>query len=277
MGARRQRRRIGRELAWLRLQDFLNGLRLGHFRLHRRLLGHLREQRKHWKGSYVQGYFYQGLEELGIAGAKPTGYRFTQYDVDEILKDADVLDIGSNTGFVSVYCAKLARSVTGVELNPYLNRMARETAQYLGLTNVDFVESDFRDYRTDRKFDVVLSLSNHHTIDGNLDLGFEQHMSRIADLLRPGGVMLFESHNVFGPGVGGVGDDGDMDAKVSVMSRYFRIERYRMVRKFLKHSDIDKLFIVARRSEAPTGIDFDLKRARTRYDWTSCPETAARA
>lgn len=256
------------EVIWLRVADTVNGIRMGHFRIHRKLLGILREQKRQWKGTYVQGYFYQGLEEIGIYGAKPTKFRFDQYEVDDLLRDAEVLDIGSNSGFVAIYCAKLAKYVVGVELNPYLNRIADETAAYLGVKNVEFAEADFASYAGERQFDVVLSLSNHHTIDGNLDMGFEQHLARIAELLRTDGVMLFESHNVFGPGLGGMGDDGDMERKMQIISKYFSVERYRMVRRFMTHGDVDKLFLVARKSAKPEPIPFDLEAARLNYDWT---------
>ncbi|WP_159299936.1 bifunctional 2-polyprenyl-6-hydroxyphenol methylase/3-demethylubiquinol 3-O-methyltransferase UbiG [Spiribacter sp. SSL99] len=233
------------------------------------MIAHLQDQKENWAGAYVQGYFYQGLECLGISGAKPTGFRFAQYDVDEILKGSNVLDIGSNTGFVAIWCAKLAKSVTGIELNPYLNKIAREAADHLSILNVAFCEEGFEEFDSDRKFDVILSLSNHHTIDGNLNLGFEKHMQRISNLLEVDGYMLFESHNVFGRGDGGTGDDGDMDKKIRIMSNYFKIERYKMVRKFLRYSDVDKLFIVARKSPVAMPIKFDLAVARQDYSWTT--------
>ncbi|MFX0544858.1 class I SAM-dependent methyltransferase [Roseovarius sp. S1116L3] len=254
----------------LRLLDFWNAVRMGHLGIQRRLAGHLKDQQKSWERGYTNGYFYQGLEDLGITGAKPTGFRFRQYEVDDVLRGADVLDIGSNAGFVAIYCARLAKSVVGVELNPYLNRIGRDAAAYLGVDNLSILETDFGSYQTDQKYDVVLSLSNHHTIDGNLNMGFEQHIARIADLLRSDGVMLFESHNVFGPGTGGEGDDGDMDQKIAILSKHFTIERYRMVHCYLTHGkgDIDKLFIVARKSSDPKAIDFDLNVARESYSWT---------
>ncbi len=256
------------ELFRLRLVDLTASTLKGHLGLFRRLLRHLKDQKDNWEGAYVQGYFYQGLEEIGISGGKPTGFRFKQYQVDDLLEGAEVLDIGSNTGFVAIYCAKFAKKVCGVELNPYLNRIARETSEYLQFSNTEFIDCDFADFSVEQKFDVVLSLSNHHTIDNNLDLGFEKHMQSISELLRPNGVLLFESHNVFGPGKGGIGDDGDMDEKILMMSKFFQIERYRMVKCFLKYGDVDKLFIVARKCDAPAAVDFQLERARLQYDWT---------
>lgn len=254
-----------------RVLDFVKGAVTGNLGIQRRLYGHLRDQAREWPKEklYTHGYFYQGLEELGITGGKPTGFRFRQYDVDRILRGADVLDIGSNCGFVAAYCARLAKHVTAVEFNPYLNRIARDTAKHLGLRNMEVVDGDFATWDTDRQYDVVLSLSNHHTIDGNLHMGFEAYMAKISRMLRPDGYLLFESHNVFGPGKGGVGDDGDMEAKVAIMNRYFTIERYRMVHCFLEHNvdDIDKLFIVGRQSANPKSCAFSLPEAIKRYSY----------
>jgi SAM-dependent methyltransferase len=253
------------------LRDFWRGLFCGTLGIQFRLRKHLKAQNRSWpkEKRYTQGYFYQGLEELGITGGKPTGFRFAQYQVDDILNNADVLDIGSNAGFVACYCAKKASSVTAVELNPFMNRIAKDAADYLHLKNIDIVDGDFSTFITDRKFDVVLSLSNHHTIDGNLHMGFEHYIEKIAALLKPDGYLLFESHNVFASGSGGVGDDGDMEQKVYIMNKHFDIERYRMVHCYLKHAveDLDKLFIVARRSNAPKQVKFNLPEARNKYQW----------
>lgn len=251
--------------------DYWKGIFRGTFAIQRRLRGHLKEQNRLWpkEKKYTQGYFYQGLEDLGITGAKPTRFRFAQYQVDDLLKNADILDIGSNCGFVASYCAMQAASVTAVELNPFLNRIARDTTEYLKLTNVKIIDSDFTTFTTDKKFDIVLSFSNHHTIDGNLDMGFERYIEKIVHLLKPGGYLLFESHNVFATGSGMMGDDGDMDQKIQIMNKHFIIERYKMVRCYLKHGveDLNKLFIVARQSDSPTQTDFNLVQAREKYDY----------
>ena len=256
----------------LSIRDFWQGILLATLGIQYRLRQHLKAQNRSWpkEKRYTQGYFYQGLEELGITGAKPTGFRFSQYQVDDILKNADVLDIGSNCGFVSCYCARRAASVTAIEVNPFLNRIAKDAADYLKLGNINFVENDFSTFVSDKEFDVVLSFSNHHTIDGNLHMDFERYIEKVVDLLKPGGYLLFESHNVFASGEGGAGDDGDMEQKIAIMNKHFDIERYRMVRCYLKHAveDLDKLFIVARRSDSPKPVQFNLSEAREKYQWS---------
>jgi SAM-dependent methyltransferase len=106
----------------------------------------------------------------------------------------------------------------------------------------------------------VLSLSNNHAIDGNLHVGFGRYMEKIVDLLKPGGYLLFESHNAFA--AGGIGD--------AIMNKRFDIERYRMVRCYLKYAveDLDKLFIVAKRSEFPRPVRSSLPEAREKYEWS---------
>jgi SAM-dependent methyltransferase len=255
----------------LSIKDFWQSIFLRTFFIQRRLRKHLREQNQLWpkEKRYTQGYFYQGLEELGITGAKPTGFRFAQYQVDDILKNKTILDIGSNCGFVASYCAQRSFFVTAVELNPFLNRIARDTVKYLKLNNIAIIENDFSTFTTDQRFDVILSFSNHHTIDGNLHMGFEHYIQKIVSLLNPGGYLLFESHNVFAEGKGNVGDDGDMENKVAIMNKYFDIERYKMVRCYLKHGveDLDKLFIVAKQSLMPQPVAFNLQEARQKYEY----------
>ena len=256
----------------LTVQDFFKGLFLGTLGIQYRLRQHLKDQNRSYSKEerYTQGYFYQGLEEIGITGAKPTGFRFSQYEVDNLLRNSDILDIGSNAGFVACYCAlKGAASITAVELNPYLNRIANDTAKFFKLKNVKVIESDFSRFFTDHKFDIILSLSNHHTIDGKFFLPFDQYIEKISNLLKPDGYLLFESHNVFAAGTGGVGDDGDMELKIQIMNRFFEIKRFRMVKCYLKHGveDLDKLFVVAQKNSKPKSVHFCLSEAIGKYHW----------
>lgn len=188
------------EMFRIRLQDLIGITRKGHFGIYLKLLNHLNSQKRLWKRSYSRGYFYQGYEELGINGTKPTGYRFHQYNVDSLLRDSNILDIGSNNGFVSIYCARLGKTVTGIEYNPYLINIVKDVSTYLGVLNTNFIQDDFTQIKLSMRFDIILSLSNHHTIDGGLNLGFEDYLRKIFGLLNPKGYLLFESHNVYGPG-----------------------------------------------------------------------------
>jgi SAM-dependent methyltransferase len=237
--------------------------------LRKRLVAHMREQSANWPNAYTTGYFYQGFWEVGITGAKPTEFRFAQYEVDSLLAPGfSALDIGSNCGFVALHLAKSLRRVVGVEINPYLIKVGKETARYLARDNVEFICESFDTFETTERFDIVLSLSNHHTIDGNLDLGFERYVRKIHGFVKPGGYLFFESHNVWGPSQGGPGDDGDMDEKFAILNRYFEIDRWRMVKCYLPHFDVDKLFIIGRNVASPSpATTFKLDEARTKYSY----------
>ena len=161
------------------------------------------QQRRNWRQSYAADYPYQGMERLGISGIKPTEERFQRYDIAEYLRPSDtLLDIGSNNGFWALALAPRVGHVDGLEFNPYLVAIANIAKEYLAVDNASFLPGDFVDFEANQSYDAVCSLANHCTIDGNLSMDFEQYIAKVFSLLKPGGILLFESHNVFGPGSG---------------------------------------------------------------------------
>jgi SAM-dependent methyltransferase len=228
-------------------------------------------QRQNWRHSYADDYPYQGLARLGVAGVKPGEERLARYDIDRFLHStARVLDVGANNCFLSLAVAGQVGHVDAVEFNPYLCEMARIAARHLGIANVEAIVGDFVEFRPTHSYDAVFSLANHCTIDGNLSMDFEEYVAKCFSALKPDGFLFFESHNVFGPGKGGAGDDGDMDAKFDIVERYFEVVRYRMTQRYVPAFDIDKLFVVLRRRrtyQAAAQRTFRLADARQRYDY----------
>jgi 2-polyprenyl-3-methyl-5-hydroxy-6-metoxy-1,4-benzoquinol methylase len=240
--------------------------------LQRRIADLLALQQANWGDSYVDGYAYQGSGRLGISGVKPTEIRLAGWAVDDILvPGARVLDIGSNCGFLSLEIARTVARVEAIEYNPYLVLVAHAAQDSLGVENVNFACGDFTDHAFRPGFDVVLSFANHQTIDRHMTMPFIDYVAKIHALLRPGGTLLFESHNVFGPGTGGPGDDGDLDAKFDIAERFFDIVRHKMTRSFVPGGlDVDKLFVVLRRRDEidPRAVrTFDLAIARRSFDY----------
>jgi SAM-dependent methyltransferase len=257
---------------YLPSRDFLS--RVAHPRLiplHRRLRTRLEEQKQNWQAEYCDGYDYQGYERIGICGVKPTEHRFRNYSIyDYFRKDLSILDIGSNCGFVAIHVADFVKEVDGLEINPYLNKIGNDAAIYLETENVHFNTADFSTFKTGKKYDAVFSLSNHHTIDGNLNMNFYSYSEKIFNLLKSGGLLFFESHNVWGDGTLGPGDDSDMDKKFELCGQFFEILKYKMVSAFYP-VDIDKLFVVFKRRQVqdPTfKTNFDLISARENYNYT---------
>ena len=63
----------------------------------------------------------------------------------------------------------------------------------LKVENVEFIKTRFEDYKTDEKFDIVLSLANDHTIDKNTEFTIFEYLEKISSLLKKDGVLFFES------------------------------------------------------------------------------------
>lgn len=212
---------------------------------------------------YCDGYYYQGYERIGISGIKPTEERFKRYQIDKYLtSEKSVLDIGSNSGFLACYVSDFVKDVDGIELNPYLVEMGEETARFLGIKNVKFLKEDFISCQLQKQYDIVFSLSNHFTIDGNLNMDFESYIKKISDTLKAGGMLFFESHDIDG-------DDKDMDEKFKVAGKYFELLDYKMVAAFYS-ADIDKLFAIFRKlgeDEQVESSKFNLQEARKIYHY----------
>ena len=164
--------------------------------LHEKLNTHLKEQMNNWE-SFVyakQNGFYQGLKEIGIDGCRPTEQRFERYGIEEYLtKNKTVLDIGCNCGFFSIYLSKYLERVDGVEINPYLVKIAKDVKNYLKISNVDFFTSSFEEFRSEKQYDIIFSLANDETIDGNTKFTFKEYIQKIRNLLKDDGFLMFET------------------------------------------------------------------------------------
>lgn len=240
--------------------------------LHRRIREHLKAQSGSWANEYTAGYPYQGYGRIRVMGARPVEARFARYEIEEYFSPATrALDIGSNTGFLALHVAGFCDFVDGVELNPYLVEIGRDTQKYLGIRNVEFYCVAFEEFDPVHKYDVVFSFANHHTIDGNLDMGFRQYIERVHSFIKPDGMLFFETHNIRGPGLGGPGDDGDLDAKFDVAEQYFEVVKYKMV-PVGRHGiqDIDRLFVVLRRKEFNPEAKRTLNRVEAMQRWDYC-------
>jgi SAM-dependent methyltransferase len=166
-------------------------LRELHLKLNNVLLG----QTINWDShDYGGGYFYQGLDEISITGMRDTTGRLDALNMLDVVRDRTVLDIGSNSGFISISLARTASDVVGVESNPYLNKLGRLAAEYLTQKNVTLCDTSFENFETSTSFDVVTSFANHSTFDGNTQHTIEEYFEKCHSLLNVNGILLFESH-----------------------------------------------------------------------------------
>jgi len=209
--------------------------------LHSILKNHLKEQSEKWPHfiySKEQG-FYQGFDKIGIVGSRSTEKRFNEYNIRNLFsKNENVLDIGSNCGFVSLYTSEFVKSVIGVEINPFLVKISNDSKAFLGIQNVKFICSTFEEYRTEEKFDMVYSFANDSTIDDNTTFNFEEYIQKILFLLSPGGLLIFESQalDVLVPNA--------FQLKLEILEKYFIIREKRTVHSEYPANISERIFLV---------------------------------
>ncbi|MDD2236227.1 MAG: class I SAM-dependent methyltransferase [Kiritimatiellae bacterium] len=163
-------------------------------KMHRALEDELLRLLSSEQQQFGRGGFYQSFPQLGITGQRPTDKRMSTYEMKALLTpEMSVLDIGSNCGFFALTLAPLVHSITGVELNPRLVQIARKTKEYLGTANAEFIASPFEQWNAgERQWDVVLSFAVHLWVR----MPFEMFAAKLLTLLKPGGILLLESHNI---------------------------------------------------------------------------------
>ncbi len=182
---------VNRQKDYLKLQGNSQLLTL-HLRINELLL----EANESWGSyDYGEGYFYQGLKSIGITGLRDTEARVESMGLKKLVEGKSVLDIGCNSGFMSLALAETAQRVVGFDINPYFVDIGRVAAEYLQADNVELSGSSFEDFQSGEKFDVVLSLANHSTYDGNTRQSLEDYFRRCSRLMKPGGTLVFESHS----------------------------------------------------------------------------------
>ena len=209
--------------------------------LHLKLKAHLKNQNEKWEHFIYskQDGFYQGLDKINIKGSRSTEKRFNEYNIENLFsKNKNVLDIGSNCGFVSLYTSEFVKSVTGVEINPFLVKISNDTKEFLNIQNVKFVCSTFEEYNTEEKFDIVYSFANDSTIDDNTTFNFEEYIQKILFLLSSGGLLIFESQalDVLVP--------NKFQLKLEILEKYFIISEKRKVSSEYPTNVPERIFLV---------------------------------
>ena len=49
---------------------------------------------------YGCGYFYQSCETINLSGLRSSKKEFLNYSINDLIKNKDILDVGTNTGFL---------------------------------------------------------------------------------------------------------------------------------------------------------------------------------
>ena len=228
-----------------RQRDYVALLQSGDARraIHREVNGILLEKTERWPHyDYGEGYLYQSFEPLGFSGYRQTAARVEALGLRERLKDRRVLDVGTNTGAILCSVHDVLAHGFGIDINPYLVRIAAAMAKSLGTDKLEFQATAFEDLPGDSRFDAVLSLANHSTYDENTKQSIEDYFARCARHCEPGGILIFESHP---PAI----EDADQLARsIAALEQHFEVEE-RFMTPLTGFLDKDRTCVIARRRE----------------------------
>ena len=139
--------------------------------------------------------YYQSFPMLGINGNRQTDLRIEQYGLKELLnKKMDVLDIGCHIGFMDMEIASLVRNVTGIEIYKPVSQLSKSIARKLNIYNATFICADFKEWESisRRKYDLILSFANYRW----LGLNPQEYVTKIDSLIKHGGYVFFEGHDI---------------------------------------------------------------------------------
>jgi cyclopropane fatty-acyl-phospholipid synthase-like methyltransferase len=188
---------------------------------------------------YGEGYFYQSMDAIHITGLRNTEQRVAAMRLQGLVERKTVLEIGCNTGFLSLRIAAWATEVTGFDIMPHLIHIAQEAAAHLRIDNCHFQTSSFESFAPDKQFEVVISFANHATYDGQTRHKLNEYFDKCAQLCCDGGLLLFESHPPTHEGNG-------LATVVSLIEERFSI----LDRKVLDYGtflDTGRTFIIAKK------------------------------
>jgi len=144
---------------------------------------------------YGAGYFYQSSDLLGIRGLRESIYRIKKLNLNDIIKNKDILDIGTNTGFILLDLKQDFKSATGIEINPTYVKIANFLKRKLNKKKLNFVNKDFTKINLKKdSYDCILSLANHCTYDGNIR-NTSLYFKKINYILKKKGLLILESQH----------------------------------------------------------------------------------
>jgi SAM-dependent methyltransferase len=139
-------------------------------------------------------YPYQSYPPLNIKWQRPTASRIWNYWILKYInKDKEILDIGWNVGFLSLYLSKFAKYVDIVEYAKYAADIWKFLQEKENIQNVNIINGDFWKYNTEKKYDLIMSFAVHWWVW----IEFNDYMKKISDLLKNDWVFIIESHFIY--------------------------------------------------------------------------------
>ena len=136
---------------------------------------------------------YQAFESLGLTGKRPSEKRMEIYEIARHLwPTMKGLELGCNVGFFTMSLAKHVESMVAFDKDENYIKVASLVQESLGISNCRFFASSLKDFRSTDTFDFIVSTAVH----GWAGMKFPDFVAFLDRHLRPGGVLLFESHEL---------------------------------------------------------------------------------
>ena len=143
---------------------------------------------------YGNDYLYQSFDNIPLRGLRNTTYRIKNLKLNQFINNKKVLDIGCNTGFLSMSIKPIYKKLVGIDHHQISIKIANLVKDYLGLNKVHFLHDNFNNFLFEDKFDVIFTLANHSTEDKGIT-DTVSHFKKINQLLNPKGILFIESHH----------------------------------------------------------------------------------
>ena len=143
---------------------------------------------------YGVGYYYQSSDKLGLRGLRNSLFRKKQLNIEKLTIGKSILDIGTNSGFLLFELENNFKYALGIDYNPKLIEIAKKSKNYLNLNNIEFKIQDFQSNEINEKYDIILSLANHHTYDKGIT-STKDYFEKILKIISQDGYLIFEGHH----------------------------------------------------------------------------------
>ena len=136
---------------------------------------------------------YQGYEALGIKGKRPSGKRLEIYQLlDHLQPEVEGLEIGCNVGFFSLHLAAHLRSMDAFDIDGNYIALGNLVKKYRDIENVHLFRESVTNFQPQKSYGLVVCTAVH----GWSGLQFASLVSLLEKSLLPGGILLFESHEI---------------------------------------------------------------------------------
>lgn len=136
---------------------------------------------------------YQGLEKIGLTGKRSAEKRFSIYRLANYFSaEMEVLETGCNCGFLSWLVAQRVKHVDAFDVDANYISLGSMLQKEYKTENLNYSVSRFENFVTDKQYDAIISCA----VYGWVPIPFAVFVEKLDRWLKPGGILLFESHEL---------------------------------------------------------------------------------